>query len=201
MSKVILSVMVSLDGLMAGRDGDLEWFRTDDEFESEMFTVLRSVDAILLGRVAYQLLGDYWPGAAESEKQAPGGFTSDDRQVSFARMMNTIPKVVYSRTLERAEWGPVRIVRDDIEGDLARMKRESQKDLVLFAGATIARYFIQRDLFDEYRLMVHPTILGAGQPLFGPEMPRHELKLLRARTFGSGVTLLHYERGPHGGRR
>ncbi|HEX6099908.1 MAG TPA: dihydrofolate reductase family protein [Thermoanaerobaculia bacterium] len=194
MSKVILSVMVSLDGLMAGRDGDLEWFRTDAEFESEMFTVLRGVDAILLGRVSYQLLGDYWPNAESSEEEAPGGFTSEAQGAAFAHLMNTIPKVVYSRTLERAEWGPVRIVRGDIEKDLERMKRESSKDLVLFAGARTARYFIEHDLLDEYRLMVHPTILGEGLPLFTPETPRRELKLLRTRTFTSGVTLLHYER-------
>ena len=194
MSKVILSVMVSLDGLMAGRDGDLEWFRTDAEFEAEMFTVLRSVDAILFGRVSYQLLGDYWPNAETSPEAPPGGFTSEDQGVEFARLMNRIPKVVYSRTLERAEWGPVRIVRDHIEEDLERMKRESSKDIVLFAGAQIARYFIERDLFDEYRLMVHPVVLGEGLPLFTPETPRRDLRLLRTRTFASGVVLLHHER-------
>lgn len=196
MSKVILSVMVSLDGRMARSDGDLNWFLTDAEFESEMLGVLRGVDAILLGRRSYELLGEYWPnaGTSASTEEAPGGFTSEEREVTFAELMNTIPKVVYSRTLQRGHWGPSRIVSGDIEEDLARMKRGATRDLVLFAGPDIASQFIERDLFDEYRLMVHPIVLGSGPALFARESGERRLRLERTRTFASGVVLLQYER-------
>ena len=97
MSNVILSMMISLDGSIAGQDRDLNWFRTDEAFETEMLNLLRGVDAILLGRVSYQLLADYWPSpGTPSSPEAPGGFTSHERQVAFAGLMNSIPKVVVS---------------------------------------------------------------------------------------------------------
>jgi dihydrofolate reductase len=104
MRKLILSMMVSLDGLTARPDGGLEWFRTDERFEEVMLELLGSVDAILLGRVSYQLLSQFWPTAETSD--APdnaGGFTSPERRVAFARHLNSIPKVVFSRTLSRTE--------------------------------------------------------------------------------------------------
>jgi RibD C-terminal domain len=102
MRKLILSMMVSLDGMIARPDGDLGWFLSDGEFESEMLDLLRNVDSILLGRVSYQLLADYWPSAGTpAASEAPGGFTSRNREIAFARLMNSIPKVVYSRTLTR----------------------------------------------------------------------------------------------------
>ena len=150
MSNVILSMMISPDGSIAGHDGNLNWFRTDEAFETEMLNLLRGVDAILLGRVSYQLLADYWPSAGTSSSpEAPGGFTSHERQVAFAGLMNSIPKMVYSRTLGRADWGPARIVREITTEGVDRMKREATKDLVLFAGASAASTFLNLDLIDE----------------------------------------------------
>lgn len=195
MRKVILSMMVSLDGSIAGPGDNLEWFRTDEDFEEEMLGLLGSVDAMLFGRVAYEMLGAYWPGAgADSSSDAPGGFTSKARQIEFARLMNTLPKIVYSRTLAKADWTPVRVVRDNVAEDLTRMKQEPGKDLVLFAGADIATTFTNLDLFDEYRLMVHPIVIGRGLPLFKGVTADRELRLVRSRTFSSGVVLLQYER-------
>jgi dihydrofolate reductase len=194
MSKMILSMMVSLDGMIAGADGDLDWFRTDEEFEREMLGLLKSVDAFLFGRVAYQLLSGYWPTAGSSAEEAPGGFTSKQREIEFAGLMNSTPKVVFSRTLERAEWGPARIVKDDVAGEVARMKRQAKKDLVLFAGAGIAATFMNMDLIDEYRLMVHPIALGEGVPLFGGLEQVRALELASARALPSGVVRQIYRR-------
>ena len=197
MRKLILSMLVSADGFMAGPDGDLEWFLTDDELEQEMLGVLRSVDLILLGRVSYELLAAYWPTAGTpAAGEAPGGFTSSEREIEFARLMNTIPKVVFSRTLERADWGPVTIEREVDAEEIARLKQQPGKDLVLFAGAKIAAGFAELDLFDEYHLLVHPVVLGGGIPMFDGGTARRELKLRRTRTFRSGVVVLQYLRNP-----
>jgi len=195
MSKVILSMMTSLDGSIARADGDLNWFLTDAEFEAEMLTVLRNVDAMLFGRVSYQLLAEYWPTAGTNASlEAPGGFTNEEREKTFAELMNSIPKVVYSRTLEQADWAPTRIVRENIAEDLATMKRQATKDIVLFAGASIASTFINLDLIDEYRLMVHPIVLANGISLFRDVREDRTLTLRRTKTFSSGVVLVHYDR-------
>jgi dihydrofolate reductase len=195
MRNVILSMMVSLDGFIARPDGNLDWFLTDGEFEEEMLTLLNSVDNMLFGRVSYQLLADYWPTAGSSSAdQAPGGFTSKEREIAFARLMNSIPKTVYSRTLKNAAWGPVTVASDVNADEIARLKRQPGKDLVLFAGADLASAFAKLDLLDEYRLMIHPIALGAGIPLFTGLTEERRLKLQRTKPFPSGVVLLHYGR-------
>lgn len=194
MRRLILSMMVSLDGLTARPGGDLEWFRTDERFEEVMLSLLGSVDAILLGRVSYQLLSQFWPTAGTSD--APdnaGGFTSRERRVAFARHLNSIPKVVFSRTLSRAEWGPSRIVRDAV-AEVPKMKSERGRDLVLFAGANLAATFIDHDFVDEYQLMVHPLLLGSGLDLFARARKERPLELLGVEPFPSGVVFLRYER-------
>lgn len=195
MRNVILSMMVSLDGSIAGPNHDLGWFRTDEQFEEEMLTLLNGVDAMLFGRVAYEELAAYWPTAgAQSSLEAPGGFTSKAREIAFARLMNTLPKIVYSRTLTTLEWGPGRLVHENIAEDVASMKQQPGKDLVLFAGAEIARTFTNLDLFDEYRLMIHPLVVGQGVPLFKDITGNRQLTLSRTRTFSSGVVLMQYTR-------
>jgi dihydrofolate reductase len=195
MRKLILSMMTSLDGCIATADGGLDWFLTDGEFELELMQLLRGVDGMIFGRVAYELLAQFWPTAGSSSDEAPGGFTSKERAIEFAQLMNSIPKIVYSRSLQQPHWGPVTIVREIDAAEIARQKRQPGKDLVLFAGGELASSFVKLDLFDEYRLMIHPIVVGNGMLLFrGLQQQLLGLKLQRARTFPSGVTLLHYTR-------
>lgn len=195
MAKVILSMMTSLDSLTARSDGDLEWFVSDERFEDEMLSLLRSVEAMMFGRVSYQLLADFWPRAGTPGwPDAPGGFTSEARALEFARLMNSILKVVFSRTLSEAAWSPARLVRENVAEEVAQMKAQASKDLVLFAGADLASTFMHLDLVDEYRLMVHPIVLGNGIALFGKVEAERPLRLLGAEAFPSGIVLLHYER-------
>jgi dihydrofolate reductase len=195
MRKIVLSMMLSLDGKTARPDGNLDWFLTDREFEDEMLSLLRSVDGMLFGRRSYELLADYWPTADQpGAPEAPGGFTSKERGRELARLMNTLPKLVVSTTLKQLPWGPARLIASDLAGEIRRLKAESGKDLVLFAGAGLARTFMQLDLLDEWRLMLHPIALGAGLELFAPPLPERALRLLEARAFSSGVVLLRYAR-------
>jgi dihydrofolate reductase len=195
MRRVILSIAISLDGYIARPDGNLDWFLSGDDFEVEMLALLRSVDAMLFGRVAYELLASYWPSAGTlAAGDAPGGFTSKEREREFARLMNEIPKVVFSKTLEKASWGPVTLVRENIAEEIARMKQQPGKDLVLFAGAGIASTFMNLDLLDEYRLVVHPIVLGQGIPLVKDVRQERNLKLMVAKPLTSGLVILQYAR-------
>jgi dihydrofolate reductase len=194
MSKIILSMMLSADGRIARPDGDLGWFRTDADFEDEMLSLLDNVDGMFFGRTSYQLLGEYWPTAdAPGAADAPGGFTSRERASAFTRRMNELPKLVVSNTLRELPWGPAERVGGDLAAEVARRSAASAKDLVLFAGASAAQSFMRLDLIDEYRLMLHPIVLGRGSELFELEAER-PLSLQEARTFSSGVVLLRYAR-------
>jgi dihydrofolate reductase len=186
-------MMTSLDGFVARENRDLEWFLADPEFEADMIELLRSVDGMLFGRVAYDELKQFWPTAGTPDpKHAPGGFTSDANRIEFARLMNSVPKLVISRTLERLEWGPGRVIRD-LAKDIDGLKRENGRDLVFFAGAESARELIKLDVFEEYRLLVHPIVLGNGLSLFagGPE---HVLTLRETRAYPCGVVRMIYTR-------
>ncbi|HTV20472.1 MAG TPA: dihydrofolate reductase family protein [Polyangiaceae bacterium] len=195
MKKLILSMMLSADGHTARPDGDLGWFLSDRDFEDEMLGLLRSVDALLFGRKSYLELAGYWPSAGDpGAGDAPGGFSSRERAVEFARLMNGIPKVVITTTLARLDWGPASRIGGDLAADLRRLKSEPGRDLVLFAGASAAQSCMALDLVDEYRLMLHPVLLGNGLPLFGGALPELPLQLIAAQTFSSGVVLLRYAR-------
>jgi dihydrofolate reductase len=108
------------------------------------------VDAMLYGRVSYQLMADYWPAASDE----------------FADKMSKMPKIVFSRTLKEVEWNNSKLVKENIAQEISVMKRQPGKDFVLFAGADIASTFRQLNLIDEYRLLVNPVVLGSGTPLF-----------------------------------
>jgi Dihydrofolate reductase len=177
MRKVILHMVVSLDGFIEGADKELDWFVDDDEMLKYFHDLLNSVDAMLYGRVSYQLMTDYWP-AANSE---------------FADKMNKMPKIVFSRTLEKVEWNNSRLVKENIGEEISKIKQQPGKDLVLFAGADMASTFRQLGLIDEYRLLVTPVVLGSGKPLFKDVKDKFSLKLLKTKTFGSGNVLLCYQ--------
>ncbi|MET0508314.1 MAG: dihydrofolate reductase family protein [Burkholderiaceae bacterium] len=191
MRKLILSMMVSADQYIARPDGDIGWFRTDADFEQEALALLESVDCMFFGRKSYQLLAQYWPMAGTAQSPATADdFTSKASEERFATLLNTIPKRVYSRTLSDASWGPVTIAREVDNDEIDRLKCAPGKDLVLFAGASLATAFAARDLFDEYRLMIHPILLDKGIRLFGDLGGERPLSLVRTRAFASGVTLL-----------
>ena len=194
MRKLILSMMLTADGMTARTDGDLGWFRTDPDFEVEMLALLNRVDGMLFGRKSYLLLADYWPNAAApGAPDAPGGFSTRERAFAFTRLMNATPKLVVSRTLETLAWGPSQLIRGDLAAALRRLKALPGRDLVVFAGATLARSCIELDLVDEYRLMLHPLLLGRGLGLFTGLPEERPLHLLESKSFSSGVVLVRYE--------
>ncbi len=137
---------------------------------------------LLFGRVTYQGMAAYWPSAT--------GKTAD--------FMNTIPKVVFSRTLERAEWSNTRLVKANAEEEVAKLKQQPGKDLFAFGNANHSSTLMRHGLIDEYRLGLNPIVLGGGNPRFKPIPDRMKLKLLEARPLKSGVVILRYTTRPSG---
>ncbi|MET8681576.1 dihydrofolate reductase family protein [Streptomyces sp. NPDC004647] len=185
MRKIILMMSVSLDGFFEGPDRQLDWHKVDDELHSHFNEQLRAMSAFLDGRVSYELMAGYWP-TADADPSSAGPVAE------FAQIWRDMPKIVYSKTLERADWNTT-VVRDVVVEDVMALKAQPGGDMAL-GGADLAATFMRHDLIDEYRLYVHPVILGRGRPLFQASDAKVDLRLAETRTFGNGVVLLRYER-------
>jgi dihydrofolate reductase len=183
--KVILHEFVTLDGLAAGPNDSVDFVpastRGDRSFGREQLALMDAIDTILLGRVTYQMFAGYWPNITEGDEKA------------FADKLNAIPKVVFSRTLERAPWGAwkdAEIVRDDAAHEVARQKQRAGKDMVLWGSISLAQSLIDEAQIDEYRLVVCPVVLGSGRPLFRGKVKSLDMKLSDSKTFDRGVVQL-----------
>lgn len=180
MRKLILSMGVSLDGLVArpGRHGAGGWGLPpeDADLKTRKLGWLQDVDLHLMGRTTYEEMAGFWP-------------TSDD---PYAAPMNTIPKVVFSHTIEHADWAESRIARGDLAAEIGSLKRQPGRDMMAWGGAAFAQSLSRLGLVDEYRLILQPVVLGEGLPLFGrSEMPLR-LALVEATPYGSGAVLQIY---------
>jgi dihydrofolate reductase len=186
MRQVILQIDSSLDGFIARQNREIDWVKDDDVMNQDANLMLGTVDTILLGRVAYQLFVDYWP-TADMDSSIIG---------QLAYKINHAEKIVFSKTLENVTWGKwnnARLVRGDIAEEIAAIKAQSGKNLILYAGATIAQTFMQRDLIDRYCLRVHPVVLGSGLPLFKDVKHSPNLKLENTKQYANGAVLLDYQ--------
>ena len=185
MRKLIFMMSVSLDGFFEGPDGELDWHLVDDELLGHFNEELGAMGAFLDGRVTYELMAAVWPAADADPASTP-------LMAEFARIWVDMPKIVYSRTLQRAGRNAT-IVRDVVPGEVMELKAQPGGDLML-GGADLTAAFMRHDLIDEYRFYVHPVIIGRGRPLFRPADIRIDLRLAGTRTFGNGVVLLRYHR-------
>jgi dihydrofolate reductase len=185
MRKIILMMSVSLDGFIEGPNREIDWHMVDDELHSHFNEQLEAMGAFLNGRVTYELMAEFWPTADKDP-------SSTKPVVDFARIWRDMPKIVFSKTLERADWNTT-VVRDVVVEDIMKLKAQPGGDLAL-GGADLAAAFMEHDLIDEFRLYVHPIIIGRGKPLFTTSDAKIELRRVETRTFGNGVVLLRYER-------
>jgi dihydrofolate reductase len=185
MRKVIVSEMVSLDGFFSGPNGELDWHVVDEEFNEFARDQLDAMDTLLFGRVTYQVMANYWPTSAAIQ---------DDPII--ANKMNTLPKLVFSKTLDKTEWGQwdnTRLVKGDIGEEVSKLKRQPGKDMVIFGSGRIVSTLTQLGLIDEYRILIVPVVLGNGIPLFRGISTPVTMTLARTKTLKTGVVLLYYE--------
>jgi dihydrofolate reductase len=183
-SDVVVMLSVSLDGYFEGPGGDLSWHRVDEVLHTEFNQVLAGMGAFLQGRVMFEEMAAFWPTADRDPESSPA-------MVEFAGIWRDKPKVVYSRTLEKAQWNSV-VVRDVVAEEVLALK-EKYGDLAL-GGGDVAAAFLELDLVDELRLYVQPVMLGGGRRLL-PEGRRVDLELRESRRFDNGVVLVRYGRG------
>jgi len=181
MRKLILQTSVSIDGYVAALDGSHPWNDGGGEADGGRVKqwILDSVwgaGAHLMGRVTYQDMASVWPTSSSD----------------FAAPMNEIPKIVFSKSLERADWAETTIARGDLGEEIDRLKREPGKDLIAYGGARLDQALSRYGLVDEYRLMIQPAALGAGLPLFKDLPAPLQLELVEATTYASGLAIHIY---------
>jgi dihydrofolate reductase len=189
MRKIVFMMSVSLDGFFEGPDREIDWQSVDDELATHFNEWLGAAGGFLDGRVTWELMAGFWPTADADAATDPSLSTPSTQ---FAAIWRDMPKIVYSRTLTEAAWNTT-VVPEVIPADIERLKLQPGGDLVV-GGAGLAATFLRHDLIDEYRIYVHPVILGRGRPLFPPPGPKVDLEIFGTRTFGNGVVLLHYNR-------
>jgi len=174
--------MVTLDGFFEGPNQDISWHNVDEEFNQFAIEQTTTVGAIVFGRVTYEGMASYWPTPAAQ---------SDDPEV--ANLMNTLPKVVVSRTLQKAEWNNTRLITNNVAEEILKMKQAPGNDLAVFGSANLLSSLMRMNLVDEHRVMVNPVLIGSGTPLFKNIAQRINLKLVKVRMFKSGNVLLYYQ--------
>ncbi|NKY59847.1 dihydrofolate reductase [Nocardia flavorosea] len=175
-------MQVSLDGFVEGPDEEVYWPVVDEELCAGYLDELRRADSLLYGRKTYEIMADYWP-TADLAPVSPF-------YVDFARFWRDASKLVVSRTLQAPGWNTEVIGADFVEQ--VRQRKDSGQDLVLLGGAETAAAFLAHDLIDEYRLFVHPVLLGDGVPLFQASVDPSSLRLLDVLTFDSAVVQIRY---------
>ncbi len=184
MRKVIASEFVTVDGLFSGPNGELDWHNVDEEFNEWALELIDSIDTMLFGRVTYEGMASYWPTPLA---------TTDDPMV--AGKMNSTHKLVFSKTLEQADWENTTLVAGDAAEEIAKLKQQPGKDMVIYGSGKLVSSLAARGLIDEFRIFVNPIVLGSGVPLFQGMSESVNLRLTGTRVFKSGNVLLCYEPG------
>lgn len=179
MTKVIAAMNMTLDGFCDHTAGI-----ADDETHQHFTELLRGADAIIFGRITYQLM-EYWKSVVEN----PTGNRSTD---DFAAVIDNIQKIVYSRTLENVDWKNTELKKELVKEEILDIKQKTGKNILVGSPSLIVA-LTQLELIDEYQLVVQPIILGSGLPLFKNITDRIDLKLLKTKTFGCGAIALYYE--------
>jgi dihydrofolate reductase len=182
MNKLSVFNFVTLNGYFQGPEGDISWHRHGQEESEYAAEGLKGGSTLLFGRVTYEQMASFWP-TPDALKNAK----------VVAEGMNKADKIVFSRTLKKAEWNNTRLVKDNMVEEIKRLKQIPGKGLTVLGSGSILTQLAEAGLIDEYQLMVDPVLLGNGTPIFKNLRHKLDLKLTMTRTFKSGVVVLCYQ--------
>lgn len=182
MRKVLSFNMITADGFFEGPNHAIDWHNVDAEFNEFAIEQLDSVDILIFGRVTYAMMASYWPSEVAIKNDPV-----------VAGKMNAKAKIVFSGTLDKADWNNTRLAKNNIPAEISSLKAQPGKDLIIFGSSDLSVTLAQLGLIDEYRVMVNPLFLGSGKNILRGVAGRMDLKLLKTRTFRNGNVLLYYQ--------
>jgi dihydrofolate reductase len=183
MRKLIVFNMVSLDGFFVDSKGDMSWaHKHDAEWNAFVSGNASGSGVLVFGRITYELMASYWPTPMALQNSPV-----------VAKGMNEMPKIVFSRTLDKASWNNTKLVKGDLAAEVRKLKKGPGPDMVILGSGSIVSQLAQQNLIDEYQLALSPIVLGKGRTLFEGVKEKLNLKLTNSRTFGNGTVFTCYQ--------
>ncbi len=180
-----LQVQLSLDGYIAGPNGEMDWmtWNMDDKLSQYINGLIDTSDMILLGRKMTDGFVSYWENVVQHQPESP--------EFSFAKKMVDTPKVVFTKTMEKSEWNNTTLAKGNLVEEVNALKQKEGKDMIVYGGADFLTHLIEENLIDEYHLFINPTAIGTGMSIFSG---RTRLKLVESLSFECGIAVLVYEK-------
>jgi dihydrofolate reductase len=185
MRNLIFFMHTSLDGFVAGLNGEMDWINLDESLFDFVGTMTDQADAALYGRVTYEMMQSYWPRAGEEPNA-----TKHDKEHS--KWYNKVSKVVLSRTMQETGLHNTKVISDQLSDNINKLKQQDGKNIIIFGSPSASQSLLNEGLVDEFWLFVNPIILGHGMPLFIDITGTTKLKFVESKTFACGVIALHY---------
>src|SRR5215510_3646540 len=183
--KLIVFNHISLDGYFVDSNGDMSWAKADHkdaEWDAFVAGNASGGGVLVFGRITYEMMASFWPTPFAIENMP-----------AVAEGMNRMPKVVFSRTMDKASWNNTTLVKGDLAAEMRKMKQSAGEDMVILGSGNVVSQSAEERLIDEYHLVVNPIILGKGRTMFDGVKETLRLKLTKTRAFGNGNVLLCYE--------
>ncbi|MFN7118880.1 MAG: dihydrofolate reductase family protein [Saprospiraceae bacterium] len=186
MRKLKLQVQLTVDGYMAGPNGEMDWlvFNWDDGLKNYVTALTEPVDCIVLGRKLAEGFIPHWAAVAAD---------SDNPEVSAGQLFTETPKLVFTKTLDESVWDHTVLAKGDLVQEITQLKQQAGKDIIAYGGATFVSALVQHGLIDEYHLFINPNAIGQGRSIFETLESKQALKLIKATPFECGIVVLHYE--------
>jgi dihydrofolate reductase len=187
MRHLIFFMHISLDGFVAGPNGEMNWIKFDDDLFDFVGTMTDKADTALYGRVTYEMMQGYWPTAADKPNPTK-------HEIEHSAWYNKVPKVVLSRTMDGKGLQHTTIISDQLADNINQLKQQEGENILIFGSPRASQSLLNEGLIDEFWLFVNPILLGKGMPLFKDVTGTTPLKLVESKTFDCGVIALHYEK-------
>jgi len=185
MRNLIFSMHTSLDGFVAGLNGEMDWININDEIFDFVATITDKADTALYGRVTYEMMQNYWPTAG----QHPNASKHDKEHSAW---YNKVSKIVLSKTINEKGLDNTTVISDQLAENINKIKKQEGKNILIFGSPSASHSLLSNGLIDEFWLFINPVLLGQGMPLFKDVNEKIKLKLIESKTFTCGVIALHY---------
>ncbi len=175
----------SLDGFVAGANGEMDWINFDDAMFDFVATMTDQADTALYGRVTYEMMQSYWPTAGEK-------VNATKHDIEHSTWYNKVSKIVLSKTINDSGLQNTKVISDQLWDNINKLKQQDGKNILIFGSPGASQSLLNQGLIDEFWLFINPMILGQGMPLFKDITGTTKLKLVESKTFACGVIALHY---------